>query len=126
MKKTIQQIAREDGRYDPKALEFIYEGLGQTVANLKKDQLPETESRHITGQELAWGLGDLAQQRWGRLAKLVLNQWGLHTTRDFGEIVYLMIGHNWMSAQEEDRIEDFDDVFDFERVFEKEFRFEPQ
>lgn len=125
-KKSIEQIAREDGRYDPRAMKFVYEGLGATIQRIRQEQAEEPEEgpRHVSGQELARGLAQLALQRWGRLARMVLSAWGVRTTRDFGEIMYLMIRHQWMSAQEEDRIEDFDDVFDFEAFFEKQFDFE--
>ena len=122
MKITIEEIARQDGRYDPKALKFIYEGLGKTVQNIRDREMSQEQLRHITGQELATGLAELATERWGRLAKMVLNNWGVKTTRDLGEIVYLMISHNWMSAQETDTIEDFNNVFDFEDVFEKRYK----
>ena len=83
-------------------------------------------SNHIvSGDQLAMGLGGLAIDRWGRLARMVLDRWGVTTTRDFGEIVYLMIEHEWMSAQPTDQIEDFDNVFDFEQRFEKDFQFKP-
>ncbi len=124
MKITIEEIAKEDGRYDAKALRFIYEGLGKTVQKIREDESEQDVPRHISGQELATGLARLATQRWGRLAKMVLNQWSVKTTRDMGEIVYLMISHNWMSAQDSDTIEDFDNVFDFEDVFEKRYRHE--
>ena len=126
-KKSIDQIAEDDGRYDPRALKFVYEGLGATVQRLRaEEQHGPDEIRHVSGQELALGLAQLATERWGRLARMVLGGWGIRTTRDLGEIVYLMIRHQWMSAQAEDRIEDFDDVFDFETVFEKQFDFEIQ
>ena len=121
MKSTIEQIAKEDGRYDVKALKFIYEGLGRTVQNIRENEVDDNMPRHISGQELALGLADLASERWGRLARTVLNHWGVRTSRDMGEIVYLMIAHNWMSAQETDSIDDFDNVFDFETMFEKNF-----
>ena len=70
------------------------------------------------------GLAELAVQQWGRLARVVLNHLGVKGTRDLGEIVYLMISHNWMTAQEADAIEDFDDVYDFEKIFEKQFKFD--
>ena len=124
MKITIEEIAKDDGRYDAKALRFIYEGLGKTVQKIREDESEQDVPRHISGQELATGLARLATQRWGRLAKMVLNRWSVKTTRDMGEIVYLMISHNWMSAQDSDTIEDFDDVFDFEDVFEKRYRHE--
>jgi uncharacterized repeat protein (TIGR04138 family) len=123
MERSIEQIARQDGRYDAKALYFVYEGLGKTIQNIREDAAC-AENRHISGQELANGLGKLAIKRWGKLAGLVLNEWGLHTTRDFGEIVYLMIANKWMRSQETDQIEDFDNVFNFEAMFETRFNFE--
>lgn len=122
-KKTIEDIAALDGRYDVRALQFVFEGLGRTVERIRAEYEGSFEPHHISGAQLAEGLGELAMDRWGRLARMVLGRWGITTTRDFGEIVYLMIDHGWMSAQESDRVEDFDEVFDFEQMFEKGFRF---
>lgn len=116
-KKPIEKIAKEDGRFNAQAIKFVYEGLGYTVKKIIG------EAEHITGQTLCEGLRLLAAERWGRLAKLVLNNWNIKTTRDFGEIVYLMIRHKWMSAQPSDTIEDFDNVYDFETVFKSNFVF---
>lgn len=120
MKLTLDQIAAQDGRYDVRALKFVYEGLGATIDKLRQEVDDDTP-RHITGQQLAYGLAELAKQRWGRLAAMVLNYWGVKTTRDFGEIVYLMIAHHWMTSQETDRIEDFDHVYDFTEMFENQY-----
>ena len=125
MRKTIEEIATEDGRYNAEALKFVYEGLGATIQKIKEAQ-DEDQPRHINPDEFSRGLAQLAIERWGRLSRMVLNRWGVNTTRDLGEIVYLMIDHKWMTAQETDKIEDFDDVFDFEKVFEKQFKFELQ
>ena len=123
MKKSIEAIAAEDGRYNAMAVKFVYEGLGVTIQKIRNDQL---EERHISGDQLSRGLADLAMERWGRLARMVLNRWGVKTTRDLGEIVYLMIANNWMTAQQDDTIDDFNNVYDFESVFEKDFKFENQ
>ena len=117
MKESLEQIAREDGRFGPAAIRFVYEGLGYTAKEMA------TEPKHVSGQNLCEGLRRLAIEKWGRMATLVLNTWGVRTTRDFGEIVYLMIGHKWMSAQPTDVIEDFDDVYDFKAVFKDQFEF---
>ena len=122
-KETLEQIAGEDGRYDVRALKFVFEGLTATIEKLRGAEGAE-QPRHIAGQELAWGLAEAAMQRWGRLAKMVLNRWGVHTTRDFGEIVYLMIAHQWMTSQETDTIDDFNDVYDFAAVFERDYHLE--
>jgi uncharacterized repeat protein (TIGR04138 family) len=118
VKKTIEEIAREDGRYDARALKFVFEGLAETIEELRQQEDPAGIPRHISGQELSWGLAQAAKKRWGRLAGMVLGQWGLHRTRDFGEIVYLMIDYGWMTSQDTDTIDDFNAVFDFNEVFE--------
>ena len=116
-KKKLEQVAEEDGRYTPQAVKFVYEGLGYTGKKIA------TKQRHVSGQTLAQGLKQLAIEKWGRLAMLVLDSWNIRTTRDFGEIVWLMIRHNWMSAQPDDTIEDFDDVYDFKTAFKDQFKF---
>ena len=117
MKKNLEKIAREDGRYNSKAVKFVYEGLGYTAKKIL------VEPAHVTGQTLCEGLKKLAVEKWGRLAVLVLNSWNIKTTRDFGEIVYLMIKNKWMSAQPTDSIDDFNDVYDFKAVFKDQFKF---
>lgn len=117
MKEKLEKIAQDDGRYNPKAFRFVYEGLTYTTKNIV------TTPQHISGQTLCEGLKRLAVEKWGRLAMLVLNQWNVSTTQDFGEIVYLMIEHKWMSDQPNDSIEDFYNVFDFKTVFKEKFKF---
>jgi uncharacterized repeat protein (TIGR04138 family) len=124
MREEIEKIAVDDGRFNPKALFFVHDGLGKVIREIK-DAAAEAEdsSHHISGQDLARGLAKLASQRWGRLARVVLTHWGVNKTRDLGEIVFLMIKNEWMTAQETDSIDDFDNVYDFEEVFEKQFKF---
>jgi uncharacterized repeat protein (TIGR04138 family) len=118
MKKNLEEIAAEDGRFSAPAIRFVYEGLGYTAKNVA------TEPKHVSGQTLCEGLKKLAVEKWGRLALLVLNNWGIKSTRDFGEIVYLMIKNEWMSAQPTDSIDDFDDVYNFKTVFKEQFQFQ--
>ena len=117
MKKKLEKIAREDGRFSIGVVKFVYEGLGYTAKKMA------AEPNHVSGQTLCRGLRRLAVKKWGRLAMLVLDTWGIKTTRDFGEIVYLMIKHKWMSAQPADSVDDFDNVYDFKTVFKDQFKF---
>ena len=117
MKDKLEHIAEQDGRYSPAAIKFVYDGLGYTVKNIAEGP------RHVSGQTLCKGLQKLAVEKWGRLAQLVLNSWNITKTRDFGEIVYLMIEHKWMSTTETDSIDDFNNVYDFNTIFKDEFEF---
>ena len=84
--EAVARICARDGRYAPEAFIFLNEGLLQT---LKQVQEKEKKPRQISGAELAAGLRKHALAQFGPLALTVLNRWGVRTTRDFGEIVFL-------------------------------------
>ena len=56
------------------------------------------------------------------MAKTVLNSWGVHSTSDFGEIVFNLIRIGHFRKTRDDRREDFDHQFDFDTALEREFR----
>jgi len=95
------------------------------------DELDDDESEefengsHLTGQQLCEAARLLAADLYGRMAKVVLNSWGIRVTRDFGEIVYKLIEIGEMTKSEEDRLEDFDDVYDFEDTFNRRYVISP-
>ena len=123
MKKSIEEIAKIDGRFSLRAFEFVHEALGRTVKKSYGDEVENEGPHHITGKELCFGLAELAAEKWGYMARVVLNQFGIKSTYDFGSIVYLMVEHKWMYARPEDSIDEFKNVYDFEEVFEKKFQF---
>jgi len=112
----IEAICR-DGRYPLAAYVFLRQGLEYTARRLFGEEA-ERQPRHVTGAQLCEGLRELAWERWGRLAPVVLRRWNIRRTRDFGEMVYFLIKIGAMSRQESDRIEDFDDVYDLETAFD--------
>ena len=116
----MEEIIREDGRYAPEAYAFLHEALSQAVKVVHGEEAEESGQRHVTGPELCKAIRELAVERWGLMAKAVLNQWNIHQTVDFGNMVYLLIRHGYMRKTEEDNLDDFRDVYDFERAFEME------
>ncbi|KAA0223837.1 MAG: hypothetical protein EDS66_01385 [Planctomycetota bacterium] len=83
---------------------------------------PEKLNRHVRGGDLCWGLRDLAMQKWGLMARAVLQRWGVRTTLDFGRIVFEAIERGQMQKQPGDALEDFADVYDFDKAFDRSFR----
>jgi uncharacterized repeat protein (TIGR04138 family) len=79
---------------------------------------PERVNRHVTGQELCWGLRDLAVMRWGMLAKTVLRRWKVKRTEDFGKIVFALIEQGQLRKQPGDTLDDFKSVYDFDEAFD--------
>lgn len=119
--KSIEQIIREDGRYPIKAVQFVREGLNHTILLFFPDKQPG-QRQHVGGSQLCEGIRDLAVNRWGLMAQSVLKSWHITCTRDFGEIVFLLVNSGWMQKEDQDGINDFDNVFDFDQAFDKQFK----
>jgi uncharacterized repeat protein (TIGR04138 family) len=129
----IIELLRHDKRYHFDAYVFALEalsyaqdrmGMGSETANDPEDPDEERE-RHVTGQQLCEAMRRFAHEQYGRLAKQVLNHWGVTSTSDFGAIVFNLIEIGQMRKTPEDRREDFDDVFDFDEAFEHGFQIQP-
>lgn len=115
--ERFEQAVRRDGRYSPEAFEFLHRGL-EAATKYKYGKTPPRGPQHVTGQELCLALCNLARQRWGGLARTVLESWGIRRTRDFGEMVYFMIDLGLMGRQDSDDVADFDAVYDFVDAFD--------
>lgn len=138
------QLLREDTRFKFEAYQFVREALGyaqdvlkmgkaetlgEDIDSLFEDVEEEYEvegeakpDRHITGQQLCEAIREYAVEQYGFMAKVVLNSWGVHTTGDFGEIVYNLIQIGWMKKSDDDSREDFDGAYDFEEAFCEKFK----
>ncbi len=132
---AIANLLKEDRRYPLEAYVFVFEalsfaqnelGMGSESVSDPVSAPPEEEDtrpqRHVTGQELCQAIRQFALEQYGYMAKLVLGNWGLHSTSDFGEIVFNMIRIGRMRKTPQDRREDFDDVYDFDCAFREQFR----
>lgn len=120
--EIIDLIYKEDNRYAKKAYDFVRQGLDHTVKELRKqDPKRAAKSFHVTGPELLEGMRSYALDQFGPLAKTVLNSWGLTRCRDFGAIVFNLIEYNVFSKTDNDRLEDFSDIYSFDDAFVKPF-----
>jgi len=113
----MQQVIAEDGRYAPEAFAFLHDGLNRAVQEVYADKTGGEEEHHVSGQQLCHSLRDLAIERWGMMAKAVLNKWNIRATLDFGNMVYLLIENNHMRKADEDSLDDFRDAYDFDKAF---------
>jgi len=121
----LNEIMDQAGGYSPACFGFIREGLAHTVEMVHGNPADQTmlelglaeDSRHVCGRELCIGLRDYAIDRYGMMAKSVLNRWGIHHTRDFGNIIFAMVEAGLMRTTDEDSIEDFDSIFEFDDAF---------
>lgn len=111
----LNRIVSADPRYSRDAYVFVLEALQYTRKQINAPG-------HVTGQQLLMGIKDLALQRYGPMAKMVFEHWGVRATIDFGNIVINMVSENLLSKTPEDKLEDFENVYDFDDVFVKEYK----
>lgn len=128
-KHPLAELLRRDSRYDFDAYVFVFDALrfGQEKLGLGRQVMEdaaepaehddEQEERHVTGQELCRAIQRYAIDQYGLLARNVLEHWGVSKTGDFGEIVFNLIDIGQMRKTDQDRREDFDDVYDFSDAF---------
>jgi uncharacterized repeat protein (TIGR04138 family) len=93
-----------------------------------KKRSPKDESqpeRHLSGQELCEAIRLYAISQFGYMAKCVLNNWGMKSTGDFGNIVFNLIAIHHMRKTKHDQREHFDNVYDFDEAFVGNFKIEP-
>lgn len=136
--QPLAQLLREDKRYRFDAYVFVFEALSyaQNVMGLgtespsepsqfSTEEEDEGPQRHVTGQELCEAIRQYALEQYGLMSKTVLNNWGIHQTSDFGEIVFNLIRIGRMRKTPHDRREDFDNVYDFDVAFQQDFKIHP-
>jgi uncharacterized repeat protein (TIGR04138 family) len=119
--EIVGLICKEDGRFNRKAYDFVRQGLDYTVKEIRKKNAGTLRSQHVNGAELLQGLRVHALDQFGPLAKAVLNEWGITRCTDFGDIVFNLIEYNVFSKTENDRREDFANIYDFTDAFVKPF-----
>ena len=110
----MDRIRAREARFDERAYMFV-------LAALESCQTRLPERRHITGRELSLACRELALDRFGVMAGLVLEHWGLRSTADIGDVVFTLVDLGLLISQPTDTRDEFVDVFDFDQAFEREY-----
>jgi uncharacterized repeat protein (TIGR04138 family) len=117
--EVVEQICDKDSRFTTDAYHFVQEGLNHTLKSLKRGS--QQAHRHVSGQELLQGLREFALKEYGPMSKAVLNEWGISTTDDFGQVVFNLVNSGVLGKNETDSPSDFKNVFTFDDAFVKPF-----
>jgi len=107
----MDQIRLRERRFHEHAYLFVLAALEFCQARL-------SERRHIGGRELAASCRDLALDRYGLLARHVLEHWGIRSTADIGDVVFTLVELNLLISQPSDSRADFIGVYEFDETFE--------
>ena len=117
--EAVELLQAKDPRYQRDAYLFIREALDHTQKTIGKDN--RGRIRHVTGQELLLGIRDYALAQFGPMAMLVLEEWGIRSCEDFGEIVFNMVEIGVLAKTDKDNRADFRGGYQFFDAFRKPF-----
>ncbi len=118
--QVVEDIRKEDARFDKGAYFFVRQGLDHTIKQLKDS--PERASNHVTGPELLSGIREFALDQYGPMAFTLLDTWGVKRCEDIGDIVFNLVEAGVLGKTESDKREDFSGGYDFEEAFKKPFQ----
>ena len=121
---AITKVLQRDPRYARAAYTFAFFALEFTLREHLK--LKEEHRRHVSARELLEGMCAAAIDQFGAMAESVWESWGIHTTTDWGNIVFNLISVDLMKQNDEDKFEDFKDVFSLEEAFKRAWQFYDQ
>lgn len=109
--QQLRNLVRTKRRFTLEAYLFLREALdyAQQLVN---------EKRHVSGTELLEGYRKLAIDSFGPLCPVVFKEWGVGSTAHVGEMVFDLVDCELLSKTEDDRLEDFQDVYDFQEEFD--------
>ena len=116
LEQRIAELAAQEPAFAPEAYSFVTEAVTYTGKMLRQKEKREGKAgahRHMSALELLIGARQYAHEEFGAVAGSVLAEWGIVTARDFGRIVYLLIGAEVLAASPEDDPRDFEIDFDF-------------
>ena len=120
----MPELAFRDGLMDQIRLReprFHERGYLFVLAALEYAQARRSERRHISGADLAYAVRDLAIERFGVLAREVLEHWGIRRTEDVGDVVFALVDSELLAAQPQDTRDDFVAVYDFDVAFARDY-----
>ena len=117
--EILEKIVGRDPRYQSDAYFFLKEALDHTQKIVSKSK--KGEIRHVSGQELLSGIRDYALSQFGPMTITVLEEWGIRSCEDFGEMVFNMVASNLLAQTENDTRDDFKDGYDFNEAFRRPF-----
>jgi uncharacterized repeat protein (TIGR04138 family) len=112
-------VLAKDARFHRDAYFFVREALDHTQKAIVKDN--RGRIRHVSGQELLGGIREFALAQFGPMAMMVLEEWGVHACRDFGDIVFNMVEIGLLAKTEKDSRADFEEGYDFYDAFRRPF-----
>ncbi|TFE67205.1 Minf_1886 family protein [Methylacidiphilum caldifontis] len=115
----VEEIVEKDSRYLKESYYFVRDGLEYTLKTMGKQKHQKIEQ--LSGKQILEGLRDYALKEFGPMSKLVLNEWGVKSCKDFGQMIKNMDLYGLLGKTEMGDMKDFQKGYSFTTAFVKPF-----
>ncbi len=116
---AVKKIRLTETRFSLSAYEFVRRSLDHALQRLGRAD--HKRPAHVRGEELLESFRALALQEFGPMAKTVLNDWGISSCTEVGEVVFQLVQQGILGKSETDKIDDFQEIYTFTEAFENPF-----
>jgi len=109
---SVALLVNRDPRYPREAYLFLRAALDHTQGLYSR-------TGHVSVPELLEGIRQFTLKEYGPMAVLILDEWGIRSCADFGELVFNLIEQGELRKTDQDRREDFAAGYDFHEAFRR-------
>ena len=120
IQQRIDELASTTGSFPVSAYYLVFDALNKCLLEHKKTRLEP-----IGARELSQAMADILREGFGPFAAHLLQKWGIHSTNDFGRLVYELVDAHLLALNEGDAIEDFNALFPLMDFLNEPFTAEP-
>jgi uncharacterized repeat protein (TIGR04138 family) len=113
--EAVAQLTEIPGGFCAEAYHLVNSSLTHTLISL--GVTAASSPTHVNGRQLCLGFREFMLKEYGPMAPTLLGLWGIHETRQIGEMVFNLINIGCYSKTDKDCVEDFVDIFDFHDSF---------
>lgn len=118
--EVVEQICKDDQRFEKGAYYFVRQALDYTLKSLlKKGNL--RSNNHVSGGQLLEGIRRFALQQYGPMTVTLFKHWGVTSCEDFGDIVFNLVDRKVLGKTKNDKKQDFTTGYSFKEAFEAPF-----
>ncbi len=109
---SVEKLVVLDPRYPREAYLYLRSALDHTQALYNR-------TGHVSVNELLEGIREYTLKQYGPMSALLLEEWGIRSCVDLGELVFNLIEAGELRKTEQDRREDFAAGYRFYDAFRK-------
>lgn len=117
LEDIVDAIVAKYPEYAPDAYFFMTQALDASVKRFRK---PDSDP-HLSAEELYLGFCATALEEYGPMALLVLEHWGIESSKDVGELVYNLIEFGVFGRRSGDYREQFSSLPPLRKLLDEPF-----